>query len=563
MTLYKNLHWFIYILFFFSCARQSAPTGGPKDTIPPRLVRVVPADQSINFKGKSLELTFSEMINLANPKEQIIIAPTIGKTYNVEARNNKVVLDFETTLKDSTTYTFNFRDAVQDVTEKNPARNLRIAVSTGSYIDSMSVEGIAFDILEQKALKDITVAVQPYNDTFSILKHPATFITKTDEDGIFQIQNLKPGLYNIYAIADQNKNLIVDSKSEQYGFKRDSFLLDQNIKDILLGLVKLDTRQLKITSARPYNTYFNIRASKNLKSFSLSAIDGSDVYFSYGADQSNILVYNTLQNKDSTQIKLHLEDSIQNKIDTALYVKFNKREVEPEKFTAKVDKAEVLADKGIFRATFSFSKPLKEIDFDSLRFSIDTSHVITFNQNDVIYDEPTKKLTLSKKFDKNFYQVVEEPTPVQPNIPDTTKSDKPEKPNIENEFYIGKAAFISVELDSSNQTKQSISPSRYEDMGVIIVETKQSPDNTIIQLVDNQGNIIESTIKKSYSFEDLQPSTYQLRIILDRNGNGVWDAGNYIRKEEPEEIFYWEDENGQREIKLKANFEIGPLLITY
>ena len=64
MTFTKNLHWFIYIIFLFSCARQSSPTGGPKDTIPPVLVRAIPPNETINLKAKELQLIFSEDIIL-------------------------------------------------------------------------------------------------------------------------------------------------------------------------------------------------------------------------------------------------------------------------------------------------------------------------------------------------------------------------------------------------------------------------------------------------------------------------------------------------------------------
>jgi hypothetical protein len=79
MHLSKHLHWLIVPLFFLSCARQSSPTGGPKDTIPPKLVNAIPRNESTNFKGQQIELEFSEMIIANNPKEQLIITPTIGK----------------------------------------------------------------------------------------------------------------------------------------------------------------------------------------------------------------------------------------------------------------------------------------------------------------------------------------------------------------------------------------------------------------------------------------------------------------------------------------------------
>src|SRR5687768_9267658 len=104
MTFRKNLHWFIYALFTISCAKQSSPTGGPKDTIPPTLIKVIPKNEATNFKGKSIEMLFSEMVVLNNPKEQLIITPSIGKDFELKTKKASVVLDLNSELEDSTTY---------------------------------------------------------------------------------------------------------------------------------------------------------------------------------------------------------------------------------------------------------------------------------------------------------------------------------------------------------------------------------------------------------------------------------------------------------------------------
>ena len=83
MSLRKNLHWCIYLLFLLACARQTSPTGGPKDTIPPVLVKAIPPNETINFREKELQLIFSEDVILNSPKEQLIVTPTIGKEYKI------------------------------------------------------------------------------------------------------------------------------------------------------------------------------------------------------------------------------------------------------------------------------------------------------------------------------------------------------------------------------------------------------------------------------------------------------------------------------------------------
>lgn len=217
----KILRWVLYVFLLTSCARQSAPTGGPKDTIPPVLVRAIPPNEAINFNDKEIQLLFSETVILNAPKEQLIVTPTIGKEYKIVNRKNSVILTFEDPLEDSTTYTFNFRESVQDITEKNPVRNLQLAYSTGTYIDSLSIEGTVFDMLRGKEIKDATVALHVENDTFNILEDPASYFTKTDEKGKFKISHLKPDNYYLYAFEDKNRNLIVNSRTESYGFKSD------------------------------------------------------------------------------------------------------------------------------------------------------------------------------------------------------------------------------------------------------------------------------------------------------------------------------------------------------
>jgi hypothetical protein len=563
MKFNKNLHWLFYPIFILACARQSTPTGGPKDTIPPVLLRSNPANEQLRFKGKSIELTFSELVALSNPKEQVIITPTIGKDYDIIARNNKVILTYETDLTDSTTYTFNFRDAVQDITEKNPARNLKLAVSTGTYIDSLSVQGTVYNLPEENPVKDATVALHPYTDTFNIFKHTPTYFTKTDENGLFRIDNLKPGLYTIFSVSDQNKNLIADSKNERYAFHREPLKLDSTTKNIELDQVKLDARPLKLTSARPYNTYFNIRASKNLKYAKITAPDSTFLNYTFGTDRANVQLYDSFGELDSLLLHIELEDSIQNKFDTTLYAKFTDRDVIPEKFETKLTSTSLITHKGVLKFEIQFSKPLKEIDFDSLFFQIDSTNTLTFNQQNLNYDPMNRVLSVQKTFESTkFYKQDENSEDTEASLKQGGKQKA--NPKMLNQLYVGQAAFISVEQDSSKRIKQRITPLRFEDLGMIIVQSHVNSDNPIIQLLNSNKKIIASvTNKDKATFEDLLPDDYVLRIILDTNGNGFWDAGNYLTRTEPEKIIYYENENGVREIKLKANFEIGPLLITY
>jgi hypothetical protein len=560
MTLSKNLHWFICILFFLSCARQSSPTGGPKDTIPPQLVRAIPANEATNFKGQRIELEFSEMVIANNPKEQLIITPAVGKDFEMKVKKNSIIIDLDKPFLENTTYTFNFRESIQDITEKNPARNLQLAISSGPYVDSLSISGTVFELLKNKEADDITVAIHPANDTFNVLKHPAQYFTKSNEKGQYIIDHLKPDIYYIYAFDDKNRNLIIDSKTETYGFLADSINLAKDTTKVNVGIQRLDARPLKITSARPYNSYFNIRLSKNLKNFTLTSSESKSIFYSFGEDQSNVRIYNSFESQDSVAVNLTATDSVGNKLDSTLYAKFQTREVTPEKFDASVKSSSLIGSKGFLKASIAFTKPLKEINFDSLYYQVDSLTKINITQEDISYDEPTRIITLTKRLDKSYFEVPDPEKPKKPESDTTTASLK----KI-NALYAGRATFISIESDSSKKISHAIAPANAADLSQIEFELKLDHTNVIAQLLDKDFRVIqEIPNKKKGVFQDLAAGDYQFRVILDSNHNGVWDAGNINNREEPEKLVYSRDEANSQIIKLKANWEIvlPVLLIT-
>jgi uncharacterized protein (DUF2141 family) len=559
------LPFLLYALFLLSCARQTAPTGGPKDTIPPVLVKAVPYINQTNFKDKELTLTFNEPILLNNPKEQLIITPDIQKKYKITVKKNQVNIVLDTDLKDSTTYTFNFRDAIQDITEKNPAKNIKLAVSTGPYVDSLIIQGLIYDPLRPVPVKEATVALYE-SDTFNIFKHAPVYLTKTDETGLYAIENLKPGTYHVFAIDDKNRNLIVDSKTELYGFIADPIELRRNQKQIDIPIVKLDTRSLKLTNSRPYNTYYNIKLSKNLATYKLSSEATPWLFSSFGEDQSNIRIYNTFNKADSTGIRLQGRDSVYNRIDTVLFAKFTDREVKPEAFTSKSEGFKVFARKGLITGKIQFNKPLFEINYDSILYQIDSTKTITFSKADIQWDSLRNRLVIQKNFDPKLLiepEATEKPK-AKPTQTEKGAAKQQPKKVIKNRFYLGTAAFVSIENDSSKASEETLRPITLEETGVISMHIQTKEEHFFVQLLDKSNNVVRVIHdNKNAIFDDVMPAEYQIRLIIDHDGNGEWSPGNFFRKTEPEPTIYYLNEKDNPTINLKANWEIGPLLITY
>jgi uncharacterized protein (DUF2141 family) len=551
MNAAKSLPWLIIFFLSWGCARQTSPTGGPKDTIPPTLISALPKNGATNYSNPLIELEFDEDVILNNPKDQIIITPDVQKKFDIIAKKNKVKLEFQNKLQDTTTYALHFRAAVQDITEKNPVINLKLAFSTGHYIDSLEVKGKVYDPLTTTETKNITVAVYQ-QDTFNIFKHKPVYITQSDDKGNYSIEYLKPGKYFIYAIDDKNKNLVADSKTELYGFHPTPLTLLTKLEDINIPVQKLDARPLKLISARSYNTYFNIKASKNLVSYKLKTDSAAQIISSFAEDNSTIKVYNNLQITDSLKAYLTGVDSMDNHLDTTVFIKFSTRKSTPEAFNIKPGAFSLLHTKGTLEGSIKFNKPLTHINFDSIFFTVDSLNTVRFDSTNFSWDSLTNNLTIRKPIDKKLTE-----RPTDPNEETVIKKTY--------ELTMGRGAFISIEADSTpKQSSITIKPLYYEDMGVIIVKANTTEPNFLIQVLDKNFSIVRTVAnKKNVSFEDLPPSEYQIRVVIDKNSDGKWTPGNYFLKRPAEQTVFYKSEKGLYLIKLKANFEIGPLLITF
>ena len=205
----EGLSLLLLLLFFSSCANRGiGPQGGPKDTIPPRMVKEQPLNQSVNFHGKKIEITFNEYLQLDNIQQNLLVSPPQQVSPIVKAIGKKVTVEMQEDLIDSTTYTLDFGSAICDYTEKNPVRGYVFAFSTGDRIDSMEVYGRVANAEDLNPVSGLMVGLQAnlHDSAFSTL--PFTRVARSDSLGEFGIQNLRNGVYRLYALQDQSRDFL-------------------------------------------------------------------------------------------------------------------------------------------------------------------------------------------------------------------------------------------------------------------------------------------------------------------------------------------------------------------
>ncbi len=559
------------IVIFHGCASLTTPSGGPKDLKPPKVVSSVPSANQINFRGKTVELTFNEPVKLNNPREEIIISPSAGKNVEIKVRGTKVTITPEKPWQDSTTYSIQFREGIQDITESNIPINLKLAFSTGPLIDTLHITGKIRDLLRGTIAEKITVGLyQP--DTFDIFTDTARYFTKTDKKGKFKLDNIKPGSYKIYAFDDKNKNLRAESQSERFGYQAQNIIMNRNVDSLILGLISLDSRRLKITTIRNAGTITRLRFNKSVSDYSLES--DSSVVNAFGDNHMEITLWNPTTLGDSIKLKLSAVDSLTNKTDTVFYIKKSQTKTPKEAFRWSLGSPIVESETGNFKTILTFNKPITNIDFDSLFIKVDTTTappapreikngevrkdtiqidsasikkekpwIISISKKDISLDTQVKQITITKQLDPKIFKLKKDPTLL----------------------LIARPQFVySIDQDTSKAISTTIPILWPEDTGIVFIEVNTKEKYYIIQLLDASGKIMataRNVLKQT--FKNLPPMDYQIRIIIDTNNNGRWDPGNFYKGQEPEKVVYYLTPKKQQKFAMRANWENGPLILRF
>lgn len=525
----------VVALLLKACANVSSPTGGKKDVTPPQLVRTIPAEKSRNFKGQTLELVFDEFIQVDNLKQELLITPDIQGNYEFKPIKNGLRLIFDKPFLDSTTYTFNFRNAIKDVTEKNVAENTKLVFSTGAQIDTLSIRGRVTDLLSGKPAENAVVSLYRTGDTLDILKHKPFYFTKTDKSGGYLLENLRQDNYRVYALQDRNNNLKYDAQTTQnegVAFRTEPVALDSSYSQVNFALSRMDATAPKITDRNASTGFFELEFDEGLQSAAVSyATAGSNVVFNLIEKGKKVRIYNTVNSTDSIPVQVTAVDSMGNTQAQNVKIKFDEvtaknRAPQKEKFETRTDPAEgqkVLRD---FVYEIQFSKPIVTADLSRVQLLADTITAIPLDPaRDVLWNPYRTSLKVNKKLDVKKGVRVLAP----------------------------KGTFFSVEGDTASLVKTTHELKDPENYGSIAGKINTDAPHVIIQLLNSGTMEVTAEVRNQYTykFSYLDAGDYMIRVIVDQNNNGKWDQGSFADRRQPEEIFF-----GPNVIKLKENWEL-------
>lgn len=204
------------LLLFSACANRVTPTGGPRDTQPPALLRVSPDNASLNIRPERIVFEFDENIQLAPGRGLIRLSPPTAEPVSARAERNRLYVDFPDSLRESTTYSLSLGQSVSDVHENNVLKGLSYRFSTGPVLDTLRISGVVRDAFTLQPLKGAEVlaflADNSWSDSLVFQRMP-DFIAQCIDSGKFVFEGLPATPVRLIALADKDGDLLCDDPS--------------------------------------------------------------------------------------------------------------------------------------------------------------------------------------------------------------------------------------------------------------------------------------------------------------------------------------------------------------
>lgn len=526
---------FLYILLviislnFMRCANMQTPTGGPKDSIPPKLLVETPVNLTRNFKEKEIVLSFDEYIKLNNQQKEFSISPDVDKQPDYKVKKKNLIITLPDSLEENTTYTINFGKGLVDFNEGNPIINYSYVFSTGPELDSLSISGSVKNAytktFDPKQDLNVRVLLIPTRQDSIFGKKKANIFTSVDSSGNFILKNLREDTYRIYALKEENNDRIYNNPDELIGFLQDSIVFTKDIKDLKIEYSKGKPKDFRITEKR-------IQKDSRIALKFNQPLDSPTVRIIHPADLQKDAIYTYSKTKDS------------------LHVFVPKLEFDSIKFEV-ADKNRIL-DTTIIRRSKNDKYNRELIPTLNISNKVDKINHITITSDFSIASIDKEKLILKEdSVSRRNFQLQKDT--LQPNLYHVRFNWKAKKSY---ELKIEENAIKSVFGDSNRELKTSFTLDETENFGDIkfIINNLDSNTNYIVQLMDDKKEkVVDNKYiinTKEIKYTKFPGGKYVLRIIKDLNNNKRWDGADVYKRTQAEPIWYLD-----KPITIRANWE--------
>lgn len=578
------------------CANPgSGPDGGPYDEKPPRIVSVTQPDElQRHYRpgGKTrITLTFDERVNIKDAQDKVIVSPPQHEPPEISAAGRRVNVTLFDTIRPGLTYTIDFSDAIEDVTEGNPLGNYTYIFSTGTETDTMQVGGYVLDAENLEPLKGILVGLyarkDSVRDSTALRQRSLERVARTDGRGFFSIKGVAAGSkYDIYALQDMDQDFKFSQQAEQIAFGRETLTPDA-FADVRYDTLWVDTVRWDDVRVVPY-THFTpddvvllaFREAQQPRYFLKSQREEPESFTTYftapsavaptiegiNFDARNAFVENrnasldtitywlrdtTLLRQDTLAIGYTYEmwdDSLgttrlqTDTLELVPRLTFDRRAKNRE---ADLQKWEKAREKRHRRGDYSQEiPPTQRLDIKMTSpptFAPDRNLRIAFSEPLARVD--TSRIHLMLKIDSLFTEV--------PWLMDSVAHDilarqfrADWRPGQDYRIVFDTIAVESIYGRDTDDKTFEFHITKEEEVGTLFVTIPDATPQTVVQLINGQENVAYEVPMRDgrAEFYYLKPDKYFIRCFDDRNGDGKWTPGQYNGLIAPEDVYYCPEE---------------------
>ena len=586
-----------YSLFTISCARMGQPDGGWYDDDPPKVVGSTPEDRATNVKAKKITIYFDEYIKIDNPTEKVIVSPPQLETPEIKGAGKKIVVELKDTLKENTTYTIDFSDAISDNNEGNPLGNYTFTFSTGEQIDTFEIGGYVLDASNLEPIKGIAVGLYDDLSDTAFTTKPLMRISRTDSRGHFVVKGVAPGTYRAYALQDMDGDYCFKQMGEMIAFNHETYSPSSK-PDVRTDTVWRDSLHIDALLQVPYTHFLpddvtllaftHLQTDRYLLKTERVEPNKISLYFTYGdsilpeikglnfnSDSAFVIEANEkrdtihywlrdtmLVNQDTLQMDItyHMTDTLGNLVlqtdsaaEVLAKVPYEKRMKELNKEIEKWQKQQERKKKN--DQPYDSIYPVKPLE---VKYNV-PSAATPYSQVTIEMPTPldvcdTSMVHLYSMIDSVWYQ---SPCVFRQMEHSIRQYELLVDWRLETEysFEVDSAAFIDIYGKASKPFKQGIKVKGQDEFSLLVVNVSglDVADTTIIvQLLNSDTPVRDVRVKNGKArFDYLAPGKYYMRAFVDANGNGIWDTGDYKEDRQAEAVYYY-----PQEIECKEKWDV-------
>ena len=555
---------FASVIFSKSCANTSTPPeGGPKDTIPPVIVEVVPANNALfhprDIKHSQVSFEFDEYVALNNPGANIFLSPPQSKPPTAKIKGKRVIVSFAEPLDSNKTYSLSLGEAIKDNNEGNPFAPYTHSFSTGDHIDSLFVSGNIVEASSMLPMPNITVLFHTHPSDSAIFKVRPKAAAKSDLWGYFTVRNLPADtVYRVFAIEDLNNNNLYDPDQERVAFLDTLVIPSSIMRDSIPELIPVNMKDTAACLSRPAQLFLSMFKEVSQRQFlrAKERVSRRQMYLKFAApypqidsliidgipEEKIIKEYNFY--RDSITIWINEQGGVHDTL--RMRLTYMRTDDSLNILVPVTDTIRMIRPKGKMVEN-RFGDMVEEVDtlaaykVDAAPENIDQNGIIITFESPMIVT-PFDSITIMAKNTRE--QVTPAPFTVEQDTADIKKYvlrlQEKLVPGFEYTLRIPDSVFMDIDGIYCDSLVQKISLPQDDKLSSLTVEAKNVNEKYMVELVDEKRTTVYRTYQIDSAavleFPYLKAGKYSLRITEDKNGNGQVDTGSLLDRKQPEKV---------------------------